>query len=57
MNFWVVALNQEWATADEVKIAYGYNDISKDELALGVEQGLISVQEYEVITNEGFIQY
>ncbi|MEC1665698.1 XkdX family protein [Bacillus halotolerans] len=56
MNFWVVALNQEWATADEVKIAYGYNDISKDELALGVEKGFISVQEYEAITNEGIQQ-
>ncbi|QXW83525.1 XkdX family protein [Bacillus sp. LJBS17] len=56
MNFWVVALNQEWATADEVKIAYEYNDISKDELAFGVEKGFISVQDYEAITNEGIQQ-
>ncbi|MCY8532567.1 XkdX family protein [Bacillus vallismortis] len=56
MNFWVIALNQEWANTEEVKIAYGYNDISKDELALGVEKGLISVQEYEAITNEDIQQ-
>lgn len=53
-NFWVIALSKDWATVSQVKEAYEYNDVSKDELQEGVTNNMITVEEYEEIVGEPY---
>ncbi|KXZ18771.1 phage portal protein [Bacillus nakamurai] len=52
MNFWVLALHYQWATADMVKQALQYKDCSIEDMKEGVHQALITPDQYEAITGE-----
>ncbi|QHM16633.1 hypothetical protein C7M30_00252 [Bacillus subtilis] len=51
-NFWVIALNKNWATLDQVKEAYYYDDVAMDELKEGVDNNLITPEQYQEIVGE-----
>ncbi|WP_412095954.1 XkdX family protein [Bacillus amyloliquefaciens] len=54
-NYWVNALSRKWATVDQVKEAYQeFNDVTKEELQLGVKNGLVTLEEYKEITGEDY---
>ncbi|MCY8809800.1 XkdX family protein [Bacillus atrophaeus] len=52
MNYWVLALHYEWATADMVKQAIAYKDCSIENLAEGVNKKLITSDQYKEITGK-----
>ncbi|CAI6276006.1 XkdX family protein [Bacillus subtilis] len=53
-NFWVIALNKNWATLDQVKEAYSYDDVTKEELKEGVDNNLITPEQYQEIVGEAY---
>lgn len=53
-NFWVIALNKNWATLDQVKEAYSYDDVTKEELKEGVDNNLITPEQYQEIVEEAY---
>ncbi|MGT8906839.1 XkdX family protein [Bacillus subtilis] len=53
-NFWVIALNKNWATLDQVKEAYYYDDVTKEELKEGVDDNLITPEQYQEIVGEAY---
>ncbi|MED4799112.1 XkdX family protein [Bacillus atrophaeus] len=53
-NFWVIALSKNWATVSQVKEAYSFNDVTKEELQDGVKDNMVTPEEYEEITGEKY---
>ncbi|WP_412676618.1 XkdX family protein [Bacillus siamensis] len=48
-------MSRKWATVDQVKEAYQeFNDVTKEELQLGVKNGLVTLEEYKEITAEDY---
>ncbi|AYK67736.1 XkdX family protein [Bacillus subtilis subsp. subtilis] len=54
-NFWIIALSKKWATVAQVKEAYEYEDITKEELQEGVANHILTPEEYEVIVGESYV--
>ncbi|CAF1811469.1 MULTISPECIES: XkdX family protein [Bacillus subtilis group] len=54
-NFWIIALSKKWATVAQVKEAYEYEDITKEELQEGVANHILSPEEYEAIVGESYV--
>ncbi|MCY8308102.1 XkdX family protein [Bacillus vallismortis] len=52
MNYWVLALHFEWATAEMVRQAIAYQDCSIEDLAEGVNKKLITPEQYKDITGK-----
>jgi len=52
MNFWITALYRNWATTAQVKIAYRYQDCSKQDLQDGVAAQMVTHDEYQEVTDE-----
>ncbi|MFC9657221.1 XkdX family protein [Bacillus subtilis] len=55
INFWIIALSKKWATIGQVKEAYEYEDITKEELQEGVDNNILTPEEYEEIVGESYI--
>lgn len=56
MNFWITALFKKWATTSQVRIAYRYNDCSKEDLQDGVAAQMVTHDEYQEVTDEPYTE-
>ncbi|KUL16210.1 XkdX family protein [Bacillus licheniformis] len=54
MNFWVLALYYNWATTDMVKQALYYKDCTAEDFKDGVDNRLVSPEQYKEIFNEEY---
>lgn len=54
MNFWITALYRKWATTTQVKLAYQYQDCSKQDLQEGVATQMVTHDEYQEVTDEPY---